>query len=130
MFQHSGCTSAFLSSSSATKNTCKSVQLTWDKIYQCDPDVVIIGNCGFDLKRNEEDARLAMSKLEPLRAFREQRVYASDGNLYFARPGPALREGIAILARCAYDGDEEVVRALERLEYAKRGAGMVKDCFQ
>ena len=111
MVAWSGCTTA----SSFVTNTCKSVQLSWQQIYDADPDLVVIACCGFDLKRNEKDAREARKRLEPLRAFREERIYAADGNLYFARPGPALREGMAILARCAYDGDVEVVDALEGL---------------
>ena len=98
----SGCASALPHS----KNTRKSVQLSWEQIYESDPDVVIVGCCGFDLKRNEADAKTAVERLRPLRAFREGRIYAADGNLYFARPGPGLREGMAILARCAYDGED------------------------
>eukprot|EP00571_Detonula_confervacea_P008212 CAMPEP_0172322392 /NCGR_PEP_ID=MMETSP1058-20130122/45748_1 /TAXON_ID=83371 /ORGANISM="Detonula confervacea, Strain CCMP 353" /LENGTH=672 /DNA_ID=CAMNT_0013038125 /DNA_START=44 /DNA_END=2062 /DNA_ORIENTATION=+ len=126
MLELSGCVSAVPWS----KNTRKSVELSWQQIYDCDPDVVIVGCCGFDMSRNEEDARAARKKLEPLRAYRNNRIYASDGNLYFARPGPALREGIAILARCAYDGEAEVVRALERIAFMpKENEGWSKIAF-
>jgi iron complex transport system substrate-binding protein len=120
MIERSGCSSPLPTS----KPSRKSVQLTWEQVYECDPDVVIIGCCGFDLRRNEEDAQLAMEQLKPLRAFREGRIYAADGNLYFARPGPALREGIAIMARCGYDGEKEVVEELEGLGFLpKEGEG-------
>ena len=66
MLERSGCVSALPSS----KSTQKSIQLSWEKIYDSDPDLVIIGCCGFDLKRNEDDARAAVEKLRPLRAFR------------------------------------------------------------
>ena len=82
MLEHSGCVSAL---PNKTKSTRKSVQVSWQQIYDSDPDVIIIGCCGFDMKRNEEDARASMKKLEPLRAYRNNRIYASDGNLYFAR---------------------------------------------
>jgi len=107
----SGCRTA----TSWVTNTCKSVQLSWQQIYDADPDLVVIACCGFDLKRNEKDALAARELLKPLRAFKQGRIYAADGNLYFARPGPALREGIAILSRCAYDGDKDVVNELEGL---------------
>lgn len=82
MLDQSGCVSAL----PKTKNTTrKSVQVSWQQIYDSDPDVIIIGCCGFDMKRNEEDAIASVKKLEPLRAYRNNRIYASDGNLYFAR---------------------------------------------
>ena len=40
-----------------------------------------------------------------------------DGNKYFARPAPALAVGAALVARCAHDGDENVVAALESLSF-------------
>ena len=116
MLEYAGCSSA-LPLPSEGKGTRKSIQLHWQQIYDSDPDVVIIGCCGFDMIRNEDDARAAIKQLEPLRAFQTNNIYASDGNLYFARPGPGLREGIAILARCAYDGEAEVVDALEQLPF-------------
>ncbi|KAL7540376.1 hypothetical protein ACHAXR_010054 [Thalassiosira sp. AJA248-18] len=128
MVKQSGCSSA--AALSCSKNTRKSVQLSWEQVYGCDPDVVIVGCCGFDLRRNEEDARAAKKKLEKLRAFQEGKIFASDGNLFFARPGPGLREGMAILARCAYDGEDEVVDALERLEFMpKEGEGWSRVAF-
>ena len=114
MFGHSGCTSALNADRKATE---KSVQLTWDDIYESDPDVVVVGCCGFDTERNARDAVAARDRLERLRAFRTGRVYATDGNLYFARPGPGLREGVAILARCVHDGDDAVVRRLQSLPF-------------
>ena len=114
MFEMSGCLSAL---SIITKSTKKSIEIKWEQVYECDPDIVMIGCCGFDLQRNLTDAIGSVKKLKSLRAFHENRIYASDGNLYFARPGPGLREGIAILARCAYDGDHEVVNALEKLQF-------------
>ncbi len=127
MFDLSGCTSSL---SISQKPTRKSVRIKWEQLYECDPDVVLIGCCGFDLKRNIIDTIQAMDKLKELRAFREGRIYAADGNLYFARPGPALREGIAILARCAYDDDDVVREALEGLSFLpKEGNGWAKVSF-
>ena len=126
MLDHSATKSALPS----TKNTRKSIQLTWEQIYVSDPDVIMIGCCGFDRKRNEADARASIKKLEPLRAYKNNRIYASDGNLFFARPGPGLREGVAILARCAYDGEVNVVKALEQLPFMpKENVGWSKIDF-
>lgn len=70
------------------------------------------------------------NKLQPLRAYVDGQIYATDGNLYFARPGPALREGIAILARCAYANDESVINALDELPFMPRvGEGWSRVIF-
>ena len=117
MIERSGCTSAILQTA---KQTRKSTQLHWKQVYESDPDVVIIACCGFDLKRNVKDAISVKEKLQPLRAFREGNVFAADGNLYFARPGPALREGVAIMAQCAFYSDKTVTDALKGLGFLPR----------
>jgi iron complex transport system substrate-binding protein len=127
MFELSGCTSSL---DASQKPTRKSVRINWEQLYESDPDIVLIGCCGFDLKRNMLDTVQAIDKLKLLRAFSEGRIYAADGNLYFARPGPALREGIAILARCAFDDEEEVRKALDKLSFLpKEGNGWAKVHF-
>ena len=128
MIERSGCTSAIIPDNKKTKN--KSVQLSWEQIYDSDPDVIIIGCCGFDLHRNVADILTARHMFQPLRAYVDERIYATDGNLYFARPGPALREGIAILARCAYANDKSVVTALDNLPFMPRdGEGWSRVIF-
>lgn len=91
----------------------KSVQLSWDAIEAADPDVVVVACCGFDLERNRKDAEALLSssnqseaarRFRDLRAVREGRLFALDGNRYFARPAPSLAEGTAILARVIHDG--------------------------
>ena len=77
MIDRSGCRSALPAD---RKSTEKSVRLTWDDIYESDPDVVVVGCCGFDLGRNVRDALAARDRLEGLRAFRNGRVYAVDGS--------------------------------------------------
>jgi len=97
----------------------KSKQFTWDDVYTSDPDIVLVACCGFDLERNKKDAISASSKLRPMRAAQNERVYACNGDLNFARPGPKLLGGAAAIARCAFDGDKDVVRALEGLTFMK-----------
>ncbi len=76
--------------------------LTWDEIAAADPDVVLIAPCGWDLARAQE----ALAALPPeaarafaaLRAVREGRAYAIDGNAYVNRPGPRLVDTAEIFA--------------------------------
>ena len=65
-----------------------------------DPDVIAIMPCGFDIPRSTSE----MSALESCRewsrlsAVREGRVFITDGNQYFNRPGPRVVESAEILA--------------------------------
>jgi iron complex transport system substrate-binding protein len=74
--------------------------LAWQKFRDCDPEVVIVMPCGFDLARTRSE----MSALtngpgwHKLRAVQSGRVYLTDGNQYFNRPGPRLVESLEILA--------------------------------
>jgi len=74
--------------------------LTWDDLRAADPDVIVTMPCGFDIPRTR--AELAALTERPgwaaLRAVRGGRVYLTDGNQYFNRPGPRLAESAEILA--------------------------------
>jgi len=74
--------------------------MEFDALVEADPDVVVVLPCGWDKRR----ARAEMPPLTSrpawhrLRAVREGRVYLTDGNQYFNRPGPRLAESLEILA--------------------------------
>ena len=123
MIEFAGCEYLKIGSQSSPHpdswNGTKSKQVTWEDIYEADPDVVLVACCGFDLKRNVKDAMGAADKLAKLRAAREGRLYAANGDMYFARPGPLLLHGANIAAQCAFEGiDEQVVEAVRRSKFA------------
>jgi iron complex transport system substrate-binding protein len=65
------------------------------------PDIVLVKPCGFSLTRAlEERQHIERALAGPLAA--GARVYASDGNAYFNRPGPRLVESLEILAACVH----------------------------
>jgi iron complex transport system substrate-binding protein len=67
------------------------------------PDVVVIKPCGFTLPRAlEERALIERDVLGPLAG--RARVYVTDGNAYFNRPGPRLVESLEIMAACVHPG--------------------------
>ncbi len=74
--------------------------LSWDDLWAADPDVIAIMPCGFDIARSraEMSALTTLPGWKTLRAIREGRVYITDGNQYFNRPGPRLAESLEILA--------------------------------
>lgn len=74
--------------------------MTWEDLVQRDPNVIVVLPCGFDIKRTREEMPALTRKAEwsRLRAVRSGRVYLTDGNQYFNRPGPRLVESLEILA--------------------------------
>jgi iron complex transport system substrate-binding protein len=73
--------------------------LDWKALCKRDPEIIVVMPCGFDLMRTRSEVRvLAKSGWENLRAVKNGRVYLTDGNQYFNRPGPRLAESLEILA--------------------------------
>jgi len=64
------------------------------------PDVVVIKPCGFTLERtlSEGDVLERVCAALPAGA----RVYATDGNAFFNRPGPRLVDSLEIMAACVH----------------------------
>jgi iron complex transport system substrate-binding protein len=65
------------------------------------PDVVVVKPCGFSLERTlaERDV-IARSVVDVVGA--AARVYVTDGNAFFNRPGPRLVESLEIMAACTH----------------------------
>jgi len=74
--------------------------LTWEEVLDARPDVLFIACCGFTTERTLEDVpRLtALPGWADLPAVRAGRVYVTDGNAYFSRPGPRLVDSLEIIA--------------------------------
>ncbi|GAA6621779.1 cobalamin-binding protein [Scytonema sp. NUACC26] len=74
--------------------------LTWDTLISNNPDIIIFMPCGFDLHRTRQEAQLVCKhpEWEQLHAVQSGRVYITDGNAYFNRPGPRLVDSLEILA--------------------------------
>jgi len=111
------------SSNSSKRISRKSKAVPWSAVHGADPDVVFVACCGFDLKRNVDDAygvAAAKSELARLRAAEQGRIFATDGDSYFARPGPQLLQGVAIMALCAYNDQPEVIEAIRNLPFVTK----------
>jgi iron complex transport system substrate-binding protein len=65
------------------------------------PDVIVVKPCGFSLERTlaERDV-IEHSVVEVVGA--AARVYVTDGNAFFNRPGPRLVESLEIMAACVH----------------------------
>ena len=91
----------------------RSREASWDVLVAADPEVVVLGLCGFDLPRTlDEWAGFgAPTTLRATRAWQAGEVWAIDGSAYVSRPGPRLVDGVEILA--AILRDEPDARAVQ-----------------
>lgn len=64
------------------------------------PDVVLVKPCGFTIERTMRERGLVDAIAAAVG--RDARVYVSDGNAFFNRPGPRLVESLEILAACIH----------------------------
>jgi iron complex transport system substrate-binding protein len=74
--------------------------MTWEQLVEADPMYIVALPCGFDLaKTREEMAGLTRRPgWRNLQAVGNERVFVTDGNQFFNRPGPRLVESLEILA--------------------------------
>jgi iron complex transport system substrate-binding protein len=72
----------------------------WETLVASNPDVIIFMPCGFDLQRTqlETDVLTQRPEWKKLHAVESGRVFITDGNAYFNRPGPRLVDSLEILA--------------------------------
>lgn len=90
--------------------------ITWEEIRKKDPEIIAVMPCGFGLKRTrcEMNSLADQEGWKELRAVRMGRVYLTDGNQYFNRPGPRLVESLEILAEILHPG---------KFEFGHQGTG-------
>ncbi len=74
--------------------------MSWEDLRAGDPDAILVLPCGFGMDRSvaEMPALTAQPGWSGLRAVQNGRVFVTDGNQYFNRPGPRLAESLEILA--------------------------------
>ena len=72
----------------------------WEDIVSIDPDILLVLPCGYGINKTlSEMSRLTKKEhWRELTAVRQQSVYILDGNHYFNRPGPRIRDSVEILA--------------------------------
>ena len=74
--------------------------LSWDRLLEAQPEVVVIMPCGFPIAQSQAElpTLTAHPDWQRLPAVQAGRVYIVDGNAYFNRPGPRIVESIELLA--------------------------------
>jgi iron complex transport system substrate-binding protein len=77
----------------------RSARLTWEEVWEADPEVLVLMPCGFDTERALQEAR-ALTEIPgwtESSAVRSGNVWVVDANSYFSRPAPRLVRGVEIL---------------------------------
>ena len=76
------------------------LKLDWDEVVASQPEVIIMMQCGFDVKRALEDMPIMTAKdgWTSLPAVKNNRVYVIDAGAYTSRSGPRLVTGLEIMA--------------------------------
>jgi len=86
------------------------------RLVEADPDVIAVMPCGFGLERTRRELASLTARAEwtGLRAVRQGRVFVTDGNQYFNRPGPRVVESAEILAELLHP---------DRVDFGHEGRG-------
>jgi iron complex transport system substrate-binding protein len=84
----------------------RSRRITWDDVDAVEPEVILLSPCGFTLDRAEAEWAALRDRPEwrRLEAVKAGRVALVDGSAYFSRPGPRLKESLAIAAAAIHPG--------------------------
>lgn len=85
----------------------RSSEIAWEALEGCDPDVLLIEPCGYDLELAAADAernRHRLYRVAP-RAVQEGRAWLLHSS-YFSRSGPRLVDGVEALARILHPAHE------------------------
>ena len=93
--------------------------LSIEALAAADPDVIAVMPCGWDIERSRREMPpLTSHPVWPrLSAVRNGRVFMTDGNQYFNRPGPRVVESAEILADILHP---------ERCDFGHRGRGWTR----
>lgn len=81
--------------------------MMWEELYAANPEVIIVLPCGYDIEKSLSEIPVLLDQpgWGNLRAVRSGRVYVTDGNQYFNRPGPRLVESAEILAEILHPSE-------------------------
>ncbi len=89
-----------------------------EELVERNPDIIAIMPCGFDIERSLQEMPALTSRAEwpGLSAVTSGRVFVTDGNQYFNRPGPRVVESAEILAELLHP---------DVFDFGHRGTGWV-----
>ena len=73
--------------------------MKYQDLIEKDPQTIIIMPCGYNIQKSiiEIDSLIKQKSWEEINAVKNDRVYITDGNQFFNRPGPRIIESLEIL---------------------------------
>jgi iron complex transport system substrate-binding protein len=80
----------------------QSRRLKFNEIVECDPELIVLMPCGFDINRTILEYEKTLkndSRWNKLGAVQKNKVFAVDANSYFSKPSLRTITGIEILAK-------------------------------
>lgn len=94
-------------------------KVCWEDVLKADPDFILMMPCGWDMKRSRKEVHLITQRhgWNDLKAVREGKVYLTESNQYFNRPGPRLVDSLEIMAEIFYS---------ETFQFGHKGSGWQK----
>lgn len=77
-----------------------STRITWDDVIHCQPEMVVVMPCGYDLAGSVQQFETVKDREEwkELPAPYLNQICAVDATAYFSRPGPRVVDGAELLA--------------------------------
>lgn len=93
--------------------------MTWEDLLVTNPDVILVMPCGYDVAKTRSEMVVLTERPEwrRLEAVRSNRVFLTDGNQYFNRPGPRLVESLEIVAETLHP---------DNFRFGHEGSGWVR----
>lgn len=76
-------------------------QVSWKELVDFNPEKIVLMVCGFDIERTAAEMEILHHHplWNSLRAVQTGEVYLTDGNSFFARPGPRIVDSLEMLAQ-------------------------------
>jgi len=80
----------------------QSRRMKFEEIKDCDPDLIVLMPCGFDINRIISEYKKILQnnpEWNNLRAVKQHNIFAVDANSFFSKPSLRTITGIEILAK-------------------------------
>lgn len=93
--------------------------ISWEELVKENPEFIVVMAYGFDIAKTRREMSVLSRREEwrRLDAVLNNRVFLTDGNRYFNRPGPRLAESLEILAEVLHSNDFEFDHKMSGWQY-------------
>ena len=95
-----------------------SYRMEWEEVVESDPDVLIFMACGYGIQKTKEEIGVlaGQKSWSNLKSVKNDQVFITDGQKFFNRPAPSVKESLEILLEIIYKDDFRFEYEEERWE--------------